>query len=509
LRRLQLNKHDRSIGVAALTRNTIANFVGQGYTTLVGLVMLPLYLKFLGAEAFGLVGFFAVLQAWLALLDMGLTPTLTRELARHRGQNGDIKELWSLLHTIEWVFASLALLIATGAVLVSHWLAQQWLSAQTLDTETVAYCVAIMGAIIGLRWFSALYRGGVQGLEQMVWLNGANIVLATIRFFGAYIVLRWVSASPTHFFEFQLFVSLLEAIVLAFGLYSKLPATTNDVALFNWNSLRRVLPFASGMAYTSALWILLTQADKLLLSYTLSLREFGYFSLAAVVANGMLSLSLPVSQAILPRMTMLLSERNETAMIELYRKATRLVAAVIFPLTGAIAMSSRDVLYFWTGDREAAVWAGPVLTWFVLGNGILMLSAFPYFLQFVHGRLRLHVINSSVTVVVQIPVLAYAAIQYGALGVAYAWFALRIAAFLIFPAVVHRHFAPGLHIKWLVIDVLPLIATSWLVLGASKWIGDVIGINEVAMLVMVAAALAVTSLMNGLLFVIFRHLKWV
>ena len=31
----------------------------------------PLYIKYMGAEAYGLVGFFTMLQAWFGLLDMG------------------------------------------------------------------------------------------------------------------------------------------------------------------------------------------------------------------------------------------------------------------------------------------------------------------------------------------------------------------------------------------------------------------------------------------------------
>ncbi|WP_241194036.1 hypothetical protein [Pseudomonas synxantha] len=46
--------------------------------------MLPLYIKYMGAEAYGLVGFFTMLQAWFNLLDLGLTPTIGRETARYR-----------------------------------------------------------------------------------------------------------------------------------------------------------------------------------------------------------------------------------------------------------------------------------------------------------------------------------------------------------------------------------------------------------------------------------------
>jgi O-antigen/teichoic acid export membrane protein len=78
----------------SLTRNTIANFIGLGYTTVIGIAIFPLYLQYLGAEAFGLVGFFTVLQAWMQLLDMGMSPLLSRQAAHSRGQFIDFLEVF-------------------------------------------------------------------------------------------------------------------------------------------------------------------------------------------------------------------------------------------------------------------------------------------------------------------------------------------------------------------------------------------------------------------------------
>ena len=69
----------------SLRRNILANYVSQLYVTAAGIVMVPLYIQYMGADAFGLVGFFTMLQAWFNLLDMGLTPTMARESARYRG----------------------------------------------------------------------------------------------------------------------------------------------------------------------------------------------------------------------------------------------------------------------------------------------------------------------------------------------------------------------------------------------------------------------------------------
>ena len=69
----------------SVKRNIVANYAGQLYATLIGILLVPLYVRYMGVEAYGLVGFFTMLQGWFMLLDMGLTPTLGREAARFKG----------------------------------------------------------------------------------------------------------------------------------------------------------------------------------------------------------------------------------------------------------------------------------------------------------------------------------------------------------------------------------------------------------------------------------------
>ncbi len=59
-----------------------ATLLGNAWMALMGLVFVPLYIKFLGIESYGLIGFFAMLQVMTGLLDMGFSSTLNSEMAR-------------------------------------------------------------------------------------------------------------------------------------------------------------------------------------------------------------------------------------------------------------------------------------------------------------------------------------------------------------------------------------------------------------------------------------------
>ncbi|MBV1916142.1 MAG: oligosaccharide flippase family protein [Pseudomonadales bacterium] len=442
----------------SIKRNTIANYIGQSYSILIGLVITPLYLQYLGAEAYGLVGIFALMQAWLQLLDLGLSPTLARQAAYARGQNNGFEHFKKLLRSFELIFVTLAVTIALAVYLTSDWVAAVWIKAETISFTTLVYCIGLMGVMIGLRWFASLYRSGINGMEDQIWLNVVTIILSSLRFIGGLILLIYFTQDVQHFFLYQLVIGICELLVFFCHFYRKLPTTrfVPGLLAFDWVSVKSVLPFTLGIAYSSAVWILLVQTDKLVLSGILSLADFGYFSLVALVAGGITVLSGPISQAIMPRMTLLVSQGKLDDMLLIYRQASQIVLLISLSVSLIIGLYAEQILFAWTGDRAAAAWGDDVLIWFALGNGILAIGAFQYYLQNAFGYLKLHVIGSTVSAVIQLPIIYFSAVHYGALGAGIAWFWLRLIWFLCWTPIVHRRFIPGFHLEWLRNDILPI-----------------------------------------------------
>jgi len=447
----------------SMLRNTSLSYAGQAYAMLIGILILPFYLGHLGAEAYGLIGFFAVLQAWLQLLDAGLSPSLVHRIAHFRGRAATVVQRYEpgqLLRSFELMFLPLALLTVLGIHQSSGWIADQWLQAEELSTATIINCISLMGLMIGLKLYATLYKSALQGLELHAWLNSANIFIATLRYFGALFLVAQISQNPLDFFLFQTAVALLETLIFAIKAYSLMP-NPRLLTGFSWRAVKPVLPFAAGMSLTSVLWIVLTQLDKVLLSNVLPLKEYGYFSLVALVSTGIMTLTNPLVQTLLPRMTMLVAEGRIADMQALYLNATRFVCSLLFPLAGVIAFHSTELVFAWTGDTEAAHWSRLVLPWYVVGSAIMAVTAFQFYLQYAHGQLRLHVWFSLISAALSIPVVIYATLEHGVYGAALAWFSLRMLTFLIWPSMVHQRFAASLHRPWLR-DLLRITAMTGL-----------------------------------------------
>jgi O-antigen/teichoic acid export membrane protein len=471
----------------SLKRNVVANYFSQAYVALIGILTLPLYIKYMGNEAYGLVGFFAMLSAWFQLLDVGLSPALSRETARFNAGGGDAATLRRLLRALEGIFAALALAGCGAILLGSAAIATQWLNAQHLLSAQVVGAIQLMAPTIALRFLSGLYRGAITGFEEMVWLGWINVSIATLRFVLIVPFFVWVGSTPIDFFAYQLAVGVLELVLLAGKTYSLIPATgERGIFPWQWGPLRRVLGFSLSIAFSGVVWVVVTQTDKLLISKFLPLGDYGYFTATVLAASAITLVTGPITQAMLPRLTRLAQQSDAAGVVMLYRQATQAVAIVAGSASVVMAVFAEQILWIWTGNAPFAGSFGAVLALYAIGNGFLVLSAFPYHLQCAYGNLQLHVRGNVLFVMVLVPAIVLATVQFGALGAGAVWAAVNALFLFGWTPLVHQRFVPGLHGPW-VRDVLKVLAVP-LLLSPALWFIRGMQLGRVALAVLVVMA---------------------
>ena len=101
----------------SLRQNILSNFAGQGWAFIVGMVAVPFYIRFIGVEGYGLVGFYGALRAILnSFLDFGLTATINREIARYSASPTKVGQTRDLVRTFEIAYWLIGL--ALGMVII-------------------------------------------------------------------------------------------------------------------------------------------------------------------------------------------------------------------------------------------------------------------------------------------------------------------------------------------------------------------------------------------------------
>lgn len=428
-----------------------------------GFVFVPVYISYLGIEAYGLIALFATLQAWLSLLDLGLSPTLNREMARLRGGAHTAESIRDLLRSVETIYGATAITIAVAVFLSSPWLASHWLHAEKLSPETVAAALSITGLVIACRWIGGLYRGALGGLQEQVWLNVSNVVFATLRGAGVILVLSTLSDTIYAFFAFQGGLAAIEATVLGTMVYRQLPRATRQGS-FDLAALKGIWRFAAGVTAITILSLLLTQLDKIVLPTLLPLSIFGYYALASAVTGALSAITSPIASAVGPRFAELVVGNSQDALTGAYHRYTQLLALVLVPTCAVIALFSWQLLHLWTHNVETSDATALILSFLIIGAGLNGLMLVPFMLQLAYGSTRFATKVNAAAVVVLVPILFGLTLTWRGPGAAAASAILNLGYVLIALPLMHRFLLVGELRRWYLEDILPPILAVSIVL---------------------------------------------
>jgi O-antigen/teichoic acid export membrane protein len=480
--------------MSRVKRNVAANLAGGLWIWLVSILFIPLYLRYLGVEAYGLIGFFATVQAVFGILDFGLGLTLTRGLARLEA-DGDKVQQRDLLRTVELIYWGIAIVTAAAIMLLARPIASSWVNAQTLSPDSVTTAVRLMGAACALQFPFALYKAGLMGLQKQVTANVVTAVVATVRGVGVVALLAFVAATVEVFFLGHVVLALVQTAV-TFTLIWRAVGDTRG-ARFRGALLKRESAFAAGVSANALVGIFLTQADKILLSGLLPLREFGYYMLAATVAGALWWLIVPINTALFPRFAQLTDASDHAPLCELYHKVCQVMAAVLLPIAGTLILFSREVLMVWTGDTAVADGAALPAAILVAGTLVNGLISVPGYLSSAAGWPELMMFTNLGAAAVLVPALVYLASHYGGPGAALVWLVVNLTYLVITVPIMHRRLLVGELRRWYHEDVfLPMAAVAAvglpmrLLMPASTSRVVVFAYVSVAGLAMAAAVLA-------------------
>jgi len=133
--------------------NFFANMAGSGWTALVGLACTPLYIHFMGMEAYGLIGFYFMLQGVIQILDLGLSPTMNREMARYSVLPGKTGEARNFVRTLEVGYWGIGILIGCAVWYSAPYIASHWIKAGNISPLEVRRAVPIVRALTVLQWW--------------------------------------------------------------------------------------------------------------------------------------------------------------------------------------------------------------------------------------------------------------------------------------------------------------------------------------------------------------------
>lgn len=433
--------------------------IGRFCSTLLRILLLPLYLSVLGVESWGLVAFYVTLRSFLSLLDFGIAAAFIREIARLSVVHDSAQKQRDLFKTLAVIYWSISAAITLSVFVAAPAIAHNWLRPAQLSYETLEFAIRLMAAAICFQFPLALYQGGLIGLQRQTAANAISVSGGAFQDVGALVVLWWIAPTVTAFLSWHIFSSIVWIGGTVIVLNRFLPAAPVR-ASFSLSSLGQGWRFAAGATANAAGGALLTHADKLIAVRLLTLQQFGYYAIAQSVGALVIALGSPVQVAAFPRFSQLAAAGDDRLLAHEYERATQLAAVLVFPAAALLIFFGREILTFWTRKPDVAANGAQLLLFFTIGACLSALSTLPSSLQLAYGWFRL-ILTVSLTVgIACIPVTVLAVMHFGPVGAAFVWM-IQNGAILLTVPFMHQRVLIGHGRRWLRDSVvLPALAAA-------------------------------------------------
>jgi len=450
-------------------RNILANFIGSACNIVIFFACVPFYVKLLGIEAYGLIGFFIMLQSLLQIFDFGLSMTMNRGIARYAVIPEKKQESRDFARTLEIISYAVGAVIGITLFIAAPYLSGHWLKAEGISAAVLSRTVMAMAILIILQWPFNIYQGGLMGLQRQVALNALNIFMVALAQGGGILFLRLVDSTITAYFIWQIAASALRLLAVTTFFWRYMP-DSGGRPKFNLNLIKKVRYFAIGMGGITFFSLFFAQIDKVFLSKLLTLKIFGYYTLASMLAAVPTFLAVAIFNAALPRFSGLEANGDLETLKQFYHRSCQFIAALVLPVMAVIIFFSFEIVLLWTGNIETARNVAPIASILVVGSAINALMSMPYGLQLAYGWTKLTLVVNALIAVVIIPGIFFMTNRYGALGAASIWVILNAVYMLATIPIMHRRLIKMEMWHWIFGDVAVPLATAVVASGVLRWL---------------------------------------
>jgi O-antigen/teichoic acid export membrane protein len=407
---------------------------------LVAIFCIPLLVKALGTNRFGILTLVWVLIGYATVFDFGLGRALTQLVAVRLGtdQQRDVPGLvWtSQLMMLFLGFCGTALLI-----LLSGWLVRHVLHVPVgLEPETrwslylLAFSIPVVISTAGL-------RGLLEAHQQFGVTSALRIPAAVFTFAAPLLVLRFShSLAPI---VATLAVGRVVMWVAHLSYCAKIMPELGRGIAWHTPAIRRLLGFGGWMTISNVVGPLMVTLDRFVIAALVSVAAVAYYATSFDAITKLWLVPAALLGVMFPAFSMtFMQDRARTAV--LYERSVKLLLVSLFPIIVSVIVLAESGLRLWIGP-EFAEHSTRVLQWLAGGVFISCLAQVPFALVQGVGRpdltAKLHLIELPGYLLA----LWYLSTRYGIDGAAIAWTARAFIDALVLFVIAKRLLPNGSH----------------------------------------------------------------
>jgi O-antigen/teichoic acid export membrane protein len=416
-----------------LARNTLWNMGGSVVPLFVAAICIPLLIKGLGTDRFGVLTLVWALIGYATLFDLGLGRALTQLVAAKLG-TGEDHEIPTLVWTSLLLMLLMGLVGAVGVVLFAPWLVTHALHVPAAMEHETLYSVYLLGLSIPIVISTAALRGLLEAHQRFGLTTALRIPMGIFAYAGPLMVLPF----SKNLFPVVAVVVAGRTIawIVHLLLCLKIMPTLRRRIAWQRSAVAPLVRFGSWMTVTNIIGPLMVTLDRFVIGSMLSVGAVAYYATPYEVVSKFWLIPGSLLGVMFPAFSTSFAQDRDRAAL-LYSRTVKLLLLSLFPLILVTVTLANDALRLWLG-AEFAQHSTRVLQWLAVGVFINCLSAAPFAVVQGVGRPDLTAKLHLLELPVYLAALFYLIKTHGIEGAAIAWTGrVAIDAVLLFGLAQH------------------------------------------------------------------------
>jgi len=394
------------------------NLLGLTVPIPIALLTIPILIRALGTDRFGILTLAWALIGYFGLFDFGLGRALTKAVAERvgRGQPEDIAPVvWTGVYLVIGLGIIAAGLVAALTPLLVHTLLKVPVSLQReaqLTFLVLAASIPFVTGYVGL-------RGVLEAWHRFDLTNAVRIPMGVLMFVGPLCVLPFSRSLVA-------VVSVLAVVRAAACLVQSILCVRTAPGLRRTMrpDLRAVIPlvrFGTWMSVSNVVSPVMVSLDRFLVGAMISVTAVAYYSTPYEAVTKLLLIPAALVGVLFPAFSRSFAQ-DRTQTSRLFRRGVKALVLALFPLCLITVAFAREALTIWLGSGFAAQ-SSLVLQLLAIGVFVNGIASVPFALVQGIGRpdltAKLHLLEFPVYLVL----LWWLLLGYGIVGAAIAWVA--------------------------------------------------------------------------------------
>lgn len=330
-----------------IIRNTIYNSTGFISLVLVNLFLTPYILSKLGSQRFAIWSLIFVVTMYLSFLDFGITGSFAKYIAEYHAKK-DSFSVNAVINCGLLFFLGYTLLIVLAIFLFKDSIATILKIPYPLKHEflfILVWITVIFAIFNGLR----IFRETLFGIQRMDVLNKITVVSSIFYAAGVFFFLRnnWGIKGLVISYAIQCTLIILGNIYFSIKF---LPTLKIGFTFIRKEIFRKLFGFGIKMQICSLASLVHLQTDKIILSYFLGLNFVTFYELGQKAASAVKMIPALLLSALVPAVSELEAVGGHEKLKDLYRRGSKYICLVVFPLLFITLISAPQLIKLWVGE---------------------------------------------------------------------------------------------------------------------------------------------------------------